>query len=98
MKLLSENCRYETYERYKRKNTKYLLNELQEISEEYYKRLNYHIKNFQEQYGSECYIPFGLDKEKVIDGGKSFMRNDKNDMSLYYQYNVICEILDRRNK
>ena len=96
IKLLSEKCRNDTYEKYKRKSTNSLNIELHEISKEYNKRLDYYIKRYKEQYGSECMTQFGYDEEKLINGGKSFMRNDINDMKLYYQYNVVSEILDKR--
>jgi len=95
-KLLSDKCRNDTYEEYKRKSTKSLNRELHEIAEEYHKRLDYYIKEYKEQYGSECMTQFGYNEEKLINGGESFMRYDKNDMKLYYRYNVICEILDKR--
>ena len=94
--LLSEKCRNDIYEEYKRKSTKSLNSELHEISKEYHKILDHYIKEYKEQYGSECMTQFGYDEEKLINGGKSFMKHDKNDMRLYYQYNVICEILERR--
>ena len=94
--LLSEKCRNDIYEEYKRKSTKSLNSELHEISKEYHKVLDHYIKEYKEQYGSECMTQFGYDEEKLINGGESFMRHDKNDMRLYYQYNVICEILERR--
>ena len=96
IELLSEKCRNDMYEEHKRKSTKNLSNELAEISKQYHKRLDYYISEYKKQYGSECMTPFGYDEEKLINGGKSFMRYDKNDMKLYYQYNVICEILAKR--
>ncbi len=98
IELLSEKCRNEVYEEYKRKSTKFLRNELSEISEEYHRKLDYYKKRFREDHGSECVTPFGFDNEKCERGGKSYMRYDKNDMRLYHTYQVIWEILNRRNK
>ena len=39
IELLSEKCRNEVYEEYKKKSTKFLRNELFEISEEYHRKL-----------------------------------------------------------
>ncbi len=97
IELLSEKCRNEMYELYKRKSTKYLFEEFQNVSKEYNEKLNHYIELYKEQHGSECYTPFGYNEEKLLNGGKSFMRYDKNDMRLYHQYNVISEILERRN-
>lgn len=98
LRLLSEQCRNEVYEEYKRKSTKFLEKELDDIRGNYYERLRYYTKRFDEDYGSECMTPFGFDKEKCEEGGKSYMRHNKNDMRLYHRYHVINEILDRRYK
>lgn len=97
LELLSDKCRDEMYELYKRKSTKYLVEELQTIAKEYHRRLDHYIESYKEQYGSECYTQFGYDEERLINGGRSFMKYDKNDMRLFHQYNVISEILERRN-
>lgn len=96
IELLSEKCRNDMYEEHKRKSKKNLSNELAEISEQYHKKLDYYISEYKKQYGSECMTQFGYDEEKLINGGKSFMKCNKKDMKLYYQYNVICEILSKR--
>lgn len=101
IELLSEKCRNEVYEEYKRKSTKTLNKELEEISNEYDSRLSYYIDKYKKDqgYGSD-YICTLTDYnfDKIINGGKSYMRYDKNDMRLYHTYQVISEILDRRNK
>lgn len=43
IELLFEKCRNEVYEEYKRKSTKTLNNELEQISNEYDSRLSYYI-------------------------------------------------------
>ena len=98
IELLSEKCRNEVYEEYKKKSTKFLRNELFEISEEYHRKLDYYKKRFREDYGSECVTPFGFDNEKCENGARGYMRYDKDDMRLFHTYQVISEILDRRNK
>ena len=98
IELLSEKCRNEVYEEYKRKSTKTLNKELSEISKEYHRRLRVHTKRFREDHGSECVTAFGFDNEKCENGGRGYMRYDKEYMRLYYTYQVISEILDRRNK
>lgn len=101
IELLSEKCRNEVYEEYKRKSTKFLNKELEGISNEYDSRLSYHIDKYKKDqgYGSD-YIctPTDYNFDKIINGGKSYMRYDKNDMRLYHTYQVISEILDRRSK
>lgn len=100
IELLSEKCRNEVYDEYKRKSTKTLNKELSEISEEYNRQLSYYVDKYKKDqgYGSD-YIctPTDYEFDKIIDGGKSYMRYNKNDMRLYYTYQVITEILDRRN-
>ncbi len=98
LELLSKNCREEVYEEYKRKSTKFLEKELDEIWKQYHSTLDYYVERFREDHGSECMTHFGFDNEKCIHGGEEYMRYNKNDMMLYYRYHVINEILDRRNK
>lgn len=60
--------------------------------------LKKYIEMYNEDHGSECYSAFGLDKEKLKNGGEYYMRYNKNDMELYIKYNVIEKILDTRRK
>lgn len=98
IELLQKTYRTDIYDKYKRNSTKQLNEILSDIQDNYKKKLKHYCDLYEEDYGSECMTHFGKNEDKIINGGETYMRNDKKAMQLYYTYNIIIEILEKRNK